>query len=182
MENCLSLGEAGGLDFKPTRIINSSLLLHLSWKLINDDTQCALMFRKCFLAYGRPILHHFKSSVWLGVREHISTVNANSLWLIGDGAHINFWMDNSLGTPLATIFNILHSRHLTSTLSDFIIDGKLQLPGCFLMNPLLEASVQNIVIHVTPILDQRVWPLSKDGELTSKFAFLFLHGMWPSLV
>jgi len=140
------------------------------------------MFRQRFLSYGRPILHHFKSSVWLGVREHISTVIVHSLWLIGDGSQINFLIDNWLGTPLATIFNISHSRQLICTLSDFIIDGKLQLPGCFLMNPLVEASVQNIVLPVSPLSDQRVWPLSKDGKLSAKSAFLFLHGLLPSLV
>jgi hypothetical protein len=46
----------------------------------------------------------------------------------------------------------------------------------------VEASVQNIVLPVTPISDQRVWPLSKDGKLSAKSAFLFLHGSRPSLV
>jgi len=70
---CLSW-EAEGLDLKPTCVINCSLLLHLSWNLVNDDSQCALMVRQRFLSYGRPILHHFKSSVWQGVKEHMTTV------------------------------------------------------------------------------------------------------------
>ena len=37
--------EAGGLDLKSTRSSNASLLLHLSWKLFAQDSQCSLLFQ-----------------------------------------------------------------------------------------------------------------------------------------
>jgi len=102
-------------------------------------------------------------------------------------SRINFWMDNWLGTPLVSIFNIQYSRDLDNTLSDFIVDGKPQLPGCFLMNPLVAASVQNIVLAVPPLLDRRIWPFSTNGKLIANSIFLFLHCqrpflVWPSII
>ena len=41
--------EAGGLDLKPTRDINASLLLHLSWKLFTQDSSCSLPAAVYFL-------------------------------------------------------------------------------------------------------------------------------------
>ena len=41
--------DAGGLDLKPTRLINESILLHLSWKLLTEDTLCSLLLNHLFL-------------------------------------------------------------------------------------------------------------------------------------
>jgi len=112
----------------------------------------------------------------------MTTVLDHSLCLIGNDSRINFLMDNWLGTPLVSIFNIQHSRHLTCTLLDFIVDENLQIPGYFLMNPLVEASVQNIVLSVTPLSNRCICPFSKDGKLYAKSAFLFFHCQRPSLI
>jgi len=73
------------------------------------------------------LLRHFKSSIWLGVKNHMVTILDNSIWLIGNGDLINFWLDNWLGTPLVDIFDIQASSHrqLSTLLSTIIIDGKL---------------------------------------------------------
>lgn len=83
-----------GLDLKPTRTINYSLIFHLSWKLLNDDTQCSLLLKKKNFSANRPIRRHFKPYVWPGEKEHIETILENSIWLIENGKRINMWHDN----------------------------------------------------------------------------------------
>lgn len=56
-----------------------------------------------------------------------------------------------------------------------------------MMNPWVEASIHNIILLVTPLLDRLIWPHSRDGKLTSKIAFSFLHQpqialVWPSFI
>jgi len=41
--------DSGGLDLKPTTLINNSLLLHLSWKIYSQDSQCASSEATIFL-------------------------------------------------------------------------------------------------------------------------------------
>lgn len=100
--------DVGGLDLKPTRIINDFLLLHLSWKLLIEETQYSLLFNSHFISAKKPLLCHFKSSIWLGVKNHMVTILDNYVWLIGNGDHINFRLDNWLNTPLV-LFSIF--RH-----------------------------------------------------------------------
>lgn len=63
----------------------------------------------------------------------MDTILANFIWLIGNGEHINLWLDNWLGTPLVSIFNIHHTtyHHLNNKLSIFIADGKWKIPVSF---------------------------------------------------
>jgi len=77
--------EVGGLDLKPTRLINNSLLLQLSWKMHSQDSQCATLFRHRYFCNGIPQRSYIKSSVWLGIKLHMDTVLENSIWLIGNG-------------------------------------------------------------------------------------------------
>jgi hypothetical protein len=44
--------DAGGLDLKPTTLINDSLLLHLSWKMYSQDSQCASLLKQRYFCNG----------------------------------------------------------------------------------------------------------------------------------
>lgn len=70
--------DVGGLDLKSTRSINESFLLHLSWKLFTQTSQCSRLFQERFLSFGLPRSRYFKSSIWPGVKVHLTTVSANS--------------------------------------------------------------------------------------------------------
>jgi len=59
---CMSW-DSGGLDLKPTRIINESLILHLRWKLMSEHSQLSAMFHKRLFTAGHPKLRYLKSSV-----------------------------------------------------------------------------------------------------------------------
>ncbi|XP_024630290.2 uncharacterized protein [Medicago truncatula] len=120
----------GGLDIKPTRLINEVRILKLSWDLLAMDSQWSNLLKRRYFSNGTPSSRYFKSSVWSGIKEFIGTVLVNSLWIVGSGDSINFWTDNWLGAPLVDLLNLdkeFHG-HLTGKLSEAIINGALLLP------------------------------------------------------
>lgn len=62
---------AGGLDVKPTRLINESFMLKLAWQLISSNLQWATLFRQRYFINGRPTLCYVKSSVWSSFKMHV---------------------------------------------------------------------------------------------------------------
>jgi hypothetical protein len=57
-------------------------------------------------------------------------ISDNSVWLLGNGANISFWLDNWCGDPLVEQLGIpIHIRHLLSaSVSDFISNGQWHIP------------------------------------------------------
>ena len=66
-------------------------------------------------------------------------------------------------------------------LSSVIVDGRWRLPPVLLSNSLVAASIANITLPMTPLLDKKVWLHSLDGVLTAKQAYLFLQRPPPPL-
>jgi hypothetical protein len=126
------------------------LLLHLSWNLFTQDSQCSSLFQHRFLSFGLPRSRYFKSSIWPGVREFVSTVSENSIWIIGNGEKINLWLDNWMGVTLASALNLLSHLfpHLTVKLQTIITDGRWQLLPSILAYPLVADSIPKITIPV----------------------------------
>ena len=88
--NCLSRPwTEGGLDLKPTRLINDSLILKLAWNLLAIDSQWAALLKQSFISNGKLVDHYFKSFVWAGIKIHIGAVISNSLWIVGTGENIS---------------------------------------------------------------------------------------------
>ena len=167
---------AGGLDIKPTRLINESLLLHLAWNFSSGDSQWARLLRKRFLKNGKPINHYFQSSMWGGIKEHMETVSSNLIWIVGTGTNIKLWTDNWLGISLVDLLHIppfLH-KQLRDSVADVIVDGAVHLPAALLADPAVASRVADIVLPTAPLLDSLVWLHSSDGKLTSKLALNFL--------
>jgi len=102
---------AGGLDLKSTRTINESLMLQLAWKLMSEHSPWSQLLRQRYISNGKPIQHYVKSSVWCGIKEHIGTVAASPLWVVGTGENILFWADNWLGEPLLDLLQIAPHFH-----------------------------------------------------------------------
>jgi len=59
--------DKGGLDIKPTHMINEALIMKLSWDLIAQETQWSILFKKCYFSNRQPSMRYFKSSVWSGI-------------------------------------------------------------------------------------------------------------------
>jgi ribonuclease HI len=175
--------EEGGLNLKPTRLINEALIFKLSWDLLDGNSQWSMLFKRRYFSNGKPILRYFKSSVWSGIKVQVGTVLANSLWIIGTGENINFWMDNWLGEPLADLLNIdnnLH-RHLKGTVAEAIVDGKLVMPQSVFDLGDVQERVHGLVLPRGQLQDVLIWPTAADGKLSSKQAFSFLRPRAPLL-
>jgi len=166
----------GGLDIKPTRLINEALILKLSWNLIAKDTQWANLFKRRYFSNGQPSKCYFKSSVWSGIKDHIGTVLLNSLWIFGTGDRIHFWTDNWLGEPLVELMNldVEFHRHLKGMLSETIVNGTISLPMAISDLGDIKNRVDNITLPNSQLPDMLVWKHSSDGTLSSKHAHAFL--------
>jgi hypothetical protein len=79
----------------------------------------------------KPINYHIFSSIWSSIKEEYDVIVDNSVWLIGNGEHINFWNDNWCGVVLSEHYNIpSHTRQLlTSTVSDYLSNGCWNIPS-----------------------------------------------------
>ena len=181
--------ENGGLDLKSTRSINSSSLLHLSWTIFTQDSEWARMFQQCFLSYGLPRNSYFKSSIWPGVRDFLTTVKENSVWIVGNGKDINLWLDNWMGTPLVVMLNtptrMLPS--LTMRLDAVINNGKWKIPSPLVDYPNVAEAILKITLPVSPLPDKKIWKHAPDGVFTSKLTHLFMCPPlarldWPDVI
>jgi len=144
---------AGGLDIKPTRLINDSLILLLTWQFSTGDSHWAVLMRHRFLKHGTPLQHYFQSSVWTGIKDHLSTISSNSIWIVGTGANINLWTDNWLGMRLVDLLNILPSLHtkFRASVADVIMEGAISLPPAALAVPEVASRVASIVLPTAPL-------------------------------
>jgi len=73
-----------------------------------------------------PISHHFKSSVWFGIHQHMDTIIDNSRSIVGTGDNITIWTDNWLGSTLMDHLVLPNSLtpSLLGKLSSFVLHGQ----------------------------------------------------------
>jgi len=168
---------AGGLDLKPTRLINESLILQLAWCFSSKNSQWSGMLRKRFFKNGVPLQHYFKSLVWCVMTEHMGTIAANSLWIVGTGENIHFWTDNWLGNWLVDMLHVapnIHS-HLLSLVADVIVDGGWNISTNILDALGVAERLKSIVLPTTILQVSLIWFHSSNGKLSAKQAFAFLR-------
>jgi len=173
----------GGLDIKPTRLINEALILKLAWDLMAKDSQWSILFKRHFFSNGKPITHYFESSIWLGIKEQIGTVLGNSLWMVGTEEKIPFRTDNWLGEPLV---NLLHldsdfHGHLHGKVSVVIVNGSWELPAAIIEYGDIQDRLESLVLPTIQLPDVLVWPHASDGILSLKHALAFLRERSPLL-
>jgi hypothetical protein len=101
----------------------------------------------------------------------------NTIWLLGDGKEINFWNDNWCGTILSKQLHIpVHISHLlTSTVSDFIVNGSWSIPSqVSLVYPSLSSFVSHVTIPFEHSQDRLLWKHTDNGDLQLKAAYQFI--------
>jgi len=165
------------LDMKPTHLINESLILQLAWHFSSGDSQWTGLLRKRFIKNGTQLQQYFQSSVWCRIKEHMGTITSNSIWIVITGENIKLWTDNWLGNRLADLLHIspfLH-KHLISSVADFIVDGRWNLPSEVMAAPDVAEHIHSLGLPTTPLSDSLVWCHSSDGKLSSKQALAFLR-------
>ena len=101
----------------------------------------------------------------------MDTILDNSIWLIGNGERINLWLDNWLGASLVSILNINSDAFssLSIKLSSVIDAGRWRLPPILLSNSVVAASISNITLPVTPLIDKLVWLHTPDSDCNALF-------------
>lgn len=110
------------------------------------------------------------------IKEDFSILEDNSTWLLGNGEKINFWNDSWCGAPLSQALNIPQaiSSHLSSTVSDYIVNGEWSIPADLThMFQSLRQLVQQAIIPLRPKEDELLWKHSANGLLNLKHAYVF---------
>lgn len=174
---CVPLVE-GGLGIKPLKVLNDSALLRLTWEVMASTSECALFLKERFFRHKKPAANYVKSSLWLGLKLHLNTVQANSSWHIGDGRNIHFWLDKWLDVPLVERLHFPAHTHneLCATVADFIQDNDWQIPPVFqLLFPAVVADMKRVVIPKFEAKDQLIWNGTCSGKLSFKEARSFLN-------
>lgn len=172
----------GGLGLKSIRSLNEASLLKLFFEMLSSRKEWVVSFRQRFSFINKPCIKYIKSSIWPGVKVNLHTVLDNSMWQIGDGRSINFWLDNWLSQPLAEQLQIPDHMHkdLKATVSDFIENESWIIPANLLENhPTLLNSLARVTIPSYVESDQLCWKGSSSGLLSFKDAFNFIRPANP---
>jgi hypothetical protein len=124
----------------------------------------------------RVILHHVFSSIRSSLKDEFNVIMDNSVWLLGNGRNINFWTDSWWGSPLIDQLNLhVQLGHLlSSTVSDFILNGQWAIPPqlCLMFNN-LSSIINKVTIPLEDSLDKLLWKHTDSGDLELKQAYSF---------
>jgi ribonuclease HI len=123
---------------------------------------------------SKHISYHIFSSIWSSIKHKFEEVSKNSVWQLGNGENIRFWLDSWCGVPLVTALSIpAHLHHLLqSTVDNFIVNFKWSIPLCILnAYPQLQSFLDNVTIPLVPEDDNLYWKQSPDGCLSLKDAY-----------
>jgi mannosylglycoprotein endo-beta-mannosidase len=174
----------GGLNLRSLIRLNSACNLKLCWKFFNSQSSWAILLRARVWRHKRIIQHHISSSIWSSIKDEVNVVLDNSLWLLGNGEHINFWTDNWLGTPLVDQLLIPQQvrASLSASVKDFIVDGRWSLPPTILqLFPILGNILNEVSIPIMPTSDTLLWHHTDSGDLELKQAYEFKSQQYQEL-
>jgi len=177
-KSCKPLSE-GGLGIRSLTLINEAANLKLGWELRNSNEAWVVLLRSKVLRGKRTITHHISSSLWSSIKSENNSIDANSIWLIGTGKDIYFWLDPWCGESFVSVLDIpVHLHHnLKARVSDFINDFNwnfpLEVENVF---PILKQLALKVTLPINVRKDTLLWKPSNTGVLTFKKAFLFKQG------
>jgi ribonuclease HI len=156
--------------------LNKASNLKLCWNFINSQSSWAKLLRDRVIRNNRPIHYHIFSSIWSSIKEEYDVIVDNSIWLLGNGEHINFWNANWCGVVLSDYYNIPShiKQQLTSTVSDYISNGGWNIPSQLDLEFLnLNSLVHQAIIPLEPSHDSLLWEHTDTGSLSLKEAYNF---------
>jgi hypothetical protein len=79
----------GGLNLRSLSSLNKAANLKLCWALFHSRSSWAKLLYARAIGGKKVIHHHIYSSLWSSIKEEISTMFDNSIWLLGNGKDIN---------------------------------------------------------------------------------------------
>ncbi|KAK2430924.1 hypothetical protein QL285_029213 [Trifolium repens] len=166
----------GGLNIRSLIQLNKASNLKFCWTLFNSKSSWAVLLRDRVFRKGKAIRYHIFSSLWSSIKDEVEVVRDNTVWLLGNGDNINFWLDNWCGDPLVEQLGIpVHIRPLlTASVSDFIVNGRWSIPAQLsLMFSNLESIIAAVVIPMELENDTLLWQHTDSGDLSFKQAYTF---------
>ncbi|XP_019460143.1 PREDICTED: uncharacterized protein LOC109359903 [Lupinus angustifolius] len=171
-----SPSNSGGLGLRSIKAMNQAALIKLAWEMFSSNQEWAILYRHRFGRGTSPSQRYFKSSIWPGIKSNWHTVMSNSIWLVGEGKSVNFWLDNWLGSPLMDSIHIPEEFHssLLSKIDDFTQDCKWIIPK--LIHDLFPQIASNIADTIIINKgDQFVWQGTMDGSLPLQAAYNYIR-------
>jgi len=176
--------DEGGLSVRDPMKMNQAFLLHLTWQLLTSEEHWAHIGRTRFLHKGLPKAHYITSSVWPGMKKHVTIILEHAIWSVGNGKSINFWSDKWLESPIADQWGIPHTllQPIRMMVSDCIEERNWIIPE-YIWNRDAELAVKilKITLLVDDIPDKLIWKHAMDGNLTHKMAYDFMNGAGPNV-
>jgi ribonuclease HI len=166
----------GGLNLRSLITLNKASNLKLCWSMINSHSAWAILLKDSVFKKGRVIKHHIYSSIWSGIKDELEVICDNSVWLVGDGSNINFWLDSWCGDPLVDQLHIpAQFRNLLSAkVSDFIVNGQWSIPTQLSsMFSSLSSIISTVSIPMESTQDTFIWKHTDNGDLELKQAYDF---------
>ncbi|GAU50883.1 hypothetical protein TSUD_411120 [Trifolium subterraneum] len=171
-----SLIDEGGLGIRSLSTLNKASNLKLFWEMMCSDNQWVILLRSRVIRGNEFIKHHIYSSIWSGLKSQEQIILQNTIWLLGDGKSINFWLHNWSGNSIVNLLQIpqnLH-HHLFSKVSDFIFNKQWFVPmEVQVAFPILLPYLNQITIPLEHKEDKLLWIHSAHGDLTLKDAYFF---------
>lgn len=181
---CCAPKSKGGLGMKSLVTMKKAYLLRFTWDFLTKDSEFFSFIRGRYLEnFLLPRVRYISSSIWGGLKEHISALTADSKWLIGDRSSVRFWLDNWLGFLIADKLDIpVEVRKFdTQPENHYYINGVWNFSPDFIIKCL---DIVRLIV-TTPIApnssDSRVWSKSLHGQVTSQLAYLHLRPSFPSV-
>ncbi|XP_019437071.1 PREDICTED: uncharacterized protein LOC109343269 [Lupinus angustifolius] len=164
MDNCIR-------NFICSRNTHVKKLVAVAW-----HKEWATFYKKRFCKSSKSRSTYMKSSVWPGVKRYWHLIMENSIWLLGNGNNINYWLDNWLGYPLTDLLGIPNpiSSVLLAKVANFIHDSSWIIPSWMArLHPEVCQQIVKTPISNASMDDMLAWLHSSDGILTMKEAYLF---------
>jgi ribonuclease HI len=165
----------GGLNIRSLIHLNKASNLKLCWNMVNSHTSWALLLKDRVFRKGKTIQHHIFSSIWSSIKEEFNVIKDNTVWLVGNGERINFWLDSWCGDPLVEQLGIPDHARLVSQVSDFIVNGHWSIPPALSqMFPNLYSIISHVSIPLEVTQDTLIWKHTDNGDLELKQAYDFM--------
>ncbi|KAF6175487.1 hypothetical protein GIB67_021977 [Kingdonia uniflora] len=159
------------------------MLMKLGWDFLNDQDPWAIFLREKFQNNEGLLTQYYKnSSIWIGLKEAIFSVKANSKWIIGSGKDINFWRD-CWGSDIA-IIDLLDIqadiwKHCTAKLSQIIHQNFWSAPSKVVdLLAFLGIDLNNIILNNSD-MDIRVWKHSPHDLFSVQSSFHYSSSHSP---
>jgi hypothetical protein len=172
---------AGGLGFRDMHLFNKAMLTKQVWRLQTEPNSLLSQYLKAKYYPSTDIIHSHQgrnsSYAWQSLHQTVDMIKKGSCWKVGNGQAINIWDDNWViwqnGYKIVTPNN---GQHIAKV-SDIMDNSPKSWNTTIIIQNFLP--FESTIIHQIPLIkesvvDQLMWPHSKEWNYTVKFGYNLL--------